>query len=529
MSNQDGGDLNRAQFLKGAAAFGVGLAATAYGAPGLAKAATVRATAAAGKPRRGGTLRIGLTGGSAKDTLDGDDELQNIDAARAFQLYDGLATHNHDFTTSLALAEEITPSANATSYTIRVKPDIEFHNGKNLSAEDVAFTLRRILNPKNPFSAATFLSGVDTSSFKFLDKRTLRFDLNKPNAILLDTFAEVLTSIVPVGYNPLKPIGTGPFKLVSWQPGIRSVMVRNPNYWRSGQPYVDELIMLDFPDPTARVNALLAGQIDAFDSLPLGSIDVIKGKSDLAVLESKTGRWMPFYMRVDAAPFDDVRVRQAMRLIVGRKEIIEQALGGHGTVANDMWGQYDPCYPSGVAQRDQDIPEAKRLLAQAGHKNLSVVLNCSSDVAGMLAAAQVFAQQAQAAGVKVTVNNINPSIYYNPLGPGKGDYPFGMDTWSTRGYLTQAAYCGVPGAVLNEMHWSNPRWYALYRKAVGTVDDAARCALIKKMEQIDFESGGYINWGNPNSVDAYSTKVHGLAEDVIRPLGNYTFREVWLG
>ena len=100
-----------------------------------------------------------------------------------------------------------------------------------------------------------------------------------------------------------------------------SVFAKNPDYWETGKPYVDELVIIDFPDDTARVNALLGGQVEAIDNLPAAQVASVKGNPNLRVLISQTGAWQPFTMRVDAAPFDDVKVRQAMRLIVDREQI----------------------------------------------------------------------------------------------------------------------------------------------------------------------------------------------------------------
>lgn len=527
---ESGTQVTRKKFLAGAAAAGLGLAAAGGGGTAIASQRTPVEVARAQKPVRGGRLRVGLSGGSSADTLAADNSSTLADEARAAQLYQGLTARRPNFSREMWLAEEIEVSHDARTYTIRVRPDVEFHNGKTLGAEDVAFTLKTILNPKNPLPVSTFLIGVDTKAFKILDRRTLRIKLTSANATLLDVFAEDDAGIMPVGYNPKKglPIGTGPFKVKSFTPGVSTVMERFKNYWQPGLPYLDELVMYDFADDSARVNALLGNQIDVMASVPLGDLTALRTNPSVKLLQSRSGNWLPFYMRVDVAPFDDVRVRQAFRLIANRPQLVEQAFGGHGSVANDMYGQYDPCYPSSFPQRVQDIDQAKSLLRQAGHSGLSVVLNCTSDVPGMLSAAQVYAQQAAAAGVKVKVNNINPSEYYTPVGPGPSDYAFGMDFWSTRPYLTQAEYSSVPGSSLNEVHWKDARWYAYFRKAVRTVDDKERCLLIRECERIEYETGGYIIWGDQDLIDAYRTNVHGLVPSVYRPLGNYDLAGVWL-
>ena len=126
--------------------------------------------------------------------------------------------------------------------------------------------------------------------------------------------------------------------------------------------FVDELQIQDFADDNAKVNALQAGQIQTLDNLPYNLIDTIEGAGG-GVLIADGGQWVPFTMRVDQAPFDDVRVRQAMRLIVDRQAMIDQTLSGYGSLGNDLYAPLDVAYASDLPQREQDIDQAKSLLA----------------------------------------------------------------------------------------------------------------------------------------------------------------------
>src|SRR5439155_19272712 len=159
------------------------------------------------------------------------------------------------------LAEEITPSKKADAWTIRLRDGIEFHNGKTVSADDVAYSIRRLTNAKlGLFGHAAFAS-VDPKRIKKLDKRTVRLSLKNPDATLLDSFCQYFNGIVPDGYSPtsgrgkgpLRYIGTGAFKVKSFTPGRESVHVRNENYWRSGQPHFDEVHIVNFVDSAAGV------------------------------------------------------------------------------------------------------------------------------------------------------------------------------------------------------------------------------------------------------------------------------------
>ncbi len=222
---------------------------------------------------------------------------------------------------------------------------------------------------------------------------------------------------MPVGYDPAKPVGTGAFMYESFTPGQQSVFKKFPNYWQSGKPYVDQLTIIDFTDDTARVNALLGGQVDAIDNLPTGQIAQVQGNSSLKVLISHTGQWQPFTMRVDQAPFSDVRVRQAMRLIVNRPQMVEQVLSRPGADRQRHVRAVRSRLPTALPQRHQDIEQAKSLLKPAGHAGLTVQLATAPVFQGVVQAAEVFAQQATGAGVNVKLRKLDTGHVLRPQLP----------------------------------------------------------------------------------------------------------------
>ncbi|MGI0135307.1 MAG: ABC transporter substrate-binding protein, partial [Candidatus Micrarchaeaceae archaeon] len=289
------------------------------------------------RPKRGGTLRAGFGGGASSDTLDAQNPYTNVDFARVAQLYDPLVVFDATARPRLALAEEITANATATSWTIRVKADVTFHHGRSLSANDVIFSLRRILDPKRPLPGAPSIRLLDVKNAKTLDSRTVRIPCHRP----FSTFSDVLPCyyflIVPVDYNPRKPVGTGAFKYESFTPGVRSVFTRNNNYWQSGLPYVERQVITDYADEPSEVNALLSGQADIVDLLSAASIAAVRNGGAEALI-SRGGGFTPFTMLTNKAPFNDLRVREAMRLAIDRPQMLEAVFEGHGTIGNDVFG-----------------------------------------------------------------------------------------------------------------------------------------------------------------------------------------------
>jgi peptide/nickel transport system substrate-binding protein len=532
-SVRDGSEhpLTRRQVLHGALIGGAALSAggivAACGGSSSGSSATATGSAASTGPlKAGGILRVGATGGGAKDSIDAHVATADTDIMRIWNLYEPLAVRPPDFgQLQMLLAESLEPENNSPkSWIVKLRPGVEFHNGKTVTADDVIFSLQRILDPKNPKTGASSIGYVNAAGLKKLDNMTVRIPLKFANAAFPDDIGQYFNGIVPVGYDPKNPVGTGAFKYQSFSPGQQSVFVKNPNYWQKGRPYVDQLTIIDFPDSTARVNALLGGQVDAIDNLPSGQIAQVQGNSGLKVLIAQTGEWQPFTMRVDSPPFNDARVRQAFRLIVDRKQMIEQVLSGQGRVANDMYSPFDPAYNKSLPQRQQDLEQAKSLLKQAGHAGLTVELVTSDVFQGVVAAAQVFAQQATGAGVKVNVRKVDTGTFY---GPNYLKWTFAQDFWATRQYLPQVAQGSLPGSPFNETHWGDPTFIKLINQARGTVDENKRNQLLQEAEKLEYDNGGYIIAYFTNQIDAYSAKLGGFVPPRSGfPLGNYWFKNV---
>ena len=511
-------DMTRREALRKAIAGGAMLSASGLlaacgggggGGGGGGAASTGNSGSSAGaKLRAGGILRVGATGGGAKDTIDAQGPVADPDIMRVWNLYEPLAVRSPDFSKLEMLLAESIEAQKADSWTIRLKDGITFHNGKTVDADDVIFSIRRIIDKKNPKVGAASLNYVDGPGMKKLDARTVRVPLKFANAGFPDDLGQYFNTILPTDYDPKKPVGTGPFKFQSFSPGQRSVFVKNENYWESGKPLLDQLVIIDFPDDAARVNALLSGQVDAISNLPASQIASVKGNPNMRVLISQTGAWQPFTMRIDASPFDDNRVRQAFRLIVDRNQMVQQVLSGQGRVANDLYAPYDPVYAKDLPQRKQDLEQAKSLLKQAGREKMTVELVTAPVFAGVVEAAQVFAEQAKGAGVNVKVRKVDTGTFY---GDNYLKWPFAQDYWATRLYLTQVAQGDLPDSPFNETHWGKGRFEKLIQQGRAELDDAKRAEILHEAQKMQYEEGGYIIPYFSNLIDAYSAKVGGFA------------------
>lgn len=502
--------MSRREFVLGTAgalALG-GLAAACGSGTGTSPLPTL---APAGNPKRGGDFRLGVTGGGSSDMFDAQNFVTRPDQARLVSAFETLLVFDDDYVvTNGGLAEEVSQDS-ATQWTVRLHKGIEFQDGKTLGAEDVCYSLRRILDSKNGLPGYSQLMAIDPGRLEVMDPRTVRLHLRTPNAVLDQGLAAFNNTIVPVGYEkfPAKQVGTGPYALETFTPGEASVSRRNPNYWRAPEPWFDSVTITDFPEATAQVDALLSDQIDAMTDLPAAQVSVVSGRG-LGVLVSHTGEWIPLCMRVDVPPFDNPDLRMAMRLIVDRPQTVAQVTSDYGRIANDLFAPFDPDYDSSLPQRVQDIDQAKYLLRRAGMENGSLTLHTTNGAEGMVELASVFAAQAQSAGLQISVLN-DPNFYGNQY----LKLAFCVDFWGTRDYLAQVSQGMLPTSAWNETHWppkAGPAagYVHLYNEALSTLDAALRKDLIHEMQRLEYDYGGYVIAYFADLIDGYSNKLHGL-------------------
>lgn len=522
-----GNGITRREALRRAGAGGLLLASPALLAAcgGSESTSPSSATGTPAATSTGGVLRVGVVGGSTKEILDPHDVISEAVYPRIFNLFDLPGFRTADtFEPDYRLVEEVDRNTSGDAWDVRLRDGVEFHNGKTMGAEDLIFTMERIMDPTKPTLAAGSLNFMRPQRFRKLDKRTVRFELERPFAPFVDALFNPYDSIVPVGFDPHKPVGTGPFKFQSITPGSDSVFVRFENYWGDG-PYVDELHIIDFMDDSARVNALLGGQVEAIDAVPASQVQVFEQTDGINMLNSKTGAWRPLMMRMDVAPFDDVRVRQAMRLVADRQQMIDASLDGNGQIANDIFSPNDKCYAGDeIPQRERDVDRARSLLKQAGQEGLSVELVTAPIAGGIVEASQAFAEQAAEAGINVKLRKVDSTLFWDRE---YANAPFLVDFWPNYPYLNTAAQSEMPGGAFNATYTDDPKLTKLFNDATKEFDDGKRCEIIGEMQRWEHENGAYLIWGFANTLDAYSDKVTGFAEDVNGwDLHTYAFKNV---
>lgn len=352
--------LRRRGFLAATGAVTLGaLALTGCGGSGGTDA---QADDGDGKPKRGGRLRAAFAGGGAGETLD--PHLANLfaDVARAKALFDKLADYGADLSAQPRLAAKWESNKALDRWQVTLR-EATFHDGRPVTAKDVLYSYRRIADPEKAFRAKASLEPIDLDASRATGERGIEFVLKRPTAEFPNVLAAFGAYIVPenAGENATdfdkKPVGSGPFRFVSFSPGRSAVFRRHDAYWE-GAPHLDELELVVANEESARVNALLGGQVEYAHELNPTTARAHEGKGQIEIVRLRNSAMQAFCMKTDRAPFDDKRVREAFFLIADRQELVDGALSGAGVVGNDLFGKGYEYYAADLPQREQDLDRA---------------------------------------------------------------------------------------------------------------------------------------------------------------------------
>ena len=428
------------------------------------------------------------------------------DLLRGVQLYGTLVTHDDNFNLKDMLVEFIPSDNVGTIWDLRIREGIEFHHGKTATADDLIFSLQRLFDPSNPGVGADSYPMFDVNGIRRMDDRTVRVTLTTPNALLREQQAgQTPFYLIPEDYDPANPVGAGPFKFKSFVPGDRSVFERFDNYFERVAS-LDTVEIINFADPTSLLNAHLADQIDAARRMDANSVEQLTGAGKKAIV-TPDAFVHPITMRMDTPPFDDVRVRQAFRLMIDRPQLIDQIYAGQASLGNDLYSRLDPAYAADLPQREQDLDQAKSLLKAAGQEDLTVEFVTAPVLPFWTEIAAAFAEQAKAAGVTIDVRTVDGETLIV-------DYwtkqPLANDGFGSFAYMTVSAASTIPTAPFPTTRQDIPEYNDLYDEALRTVDEAARADLIHRMQEIQYEEGGFIIFGHINLSDVVNANVNGF-------------------
>ena len=497
-----------------------GMQATMAG--GIASLAT---SAHAQTPKRGGRIRVAGATASANDTLDPAKQSNQTDYSRCNMLYNGLTSLDATLSPQPALAESFN-TQDAKTWVFTLRKGVVFHDGKALSPADVVFSLMRHKDPATASKAKVLAEQIDTVRASGPNEVTIV--LSAPNADLPVILGTSHFQIVKEGTTDFTAgIGTGPYKLKEFKPGVRSVHVRNDAYWKPGKPYLDEIEFVGIGDENARVNALLSGGIDLVGVINPRSVARVKGTPGFAIMTTQSGQYTDLIMRKDVGPGMNPDFALAMKHLFDREQMKKTIALDHAVLGNDQ--PIDPTnrfYFKDLPQRPFDLDKAKFHLQKSGVTGKIPVVTSPAAMYSV-EIALLLQQAGQRIGLDLDVKRMPADGYWSnhwlnsPVGFGNVNPRPNADTILTQFFKSDATW--------NESRWKSSQFDQLLLAARSEVDIAKRKQMYADMQTMIHNDAGI---GIPMflaSIDGHSTKLKGLSPIPIGGLMGYMFAEnVWL-
>ncbi|MES0862197.1 ABC transporter substrate-binding protein [Ruegeria sp. SCPT10] len=292
---------------------------------------------------------------------------QAIDSVVYTNIFEGLTRFMGDGSVVPGLAESWEISDDGTVYTFKLREGVSFHDGSAMDAEDVKFSLDRAMAEDSANAQKALFAGIE--SVEAVDPLTVKVTLSEPNGNFLFNMAwgdAVIVASESIDDIKTNPVGTGAFTFGEWVQGDSITLNRNPDYW-GDQPALESATFKFISDPTAAFAAMMAEDVDVFDNFPAPeNLPQFEADPRFQVLVGSTEGETILSTNNKQAPFDDIRVRQALAHAIDRQAIIDGAMFGYGTPIGTHFAPHNPAYVDLTGQSAYDPEKAKAMLAEAG-------------------------------------------------------------------------------------------------------------------------------------------------------------------
>ena len=445
----------------------------------LSLGAVLAENALAQTPTYGGTLTITLS--AEPPGLDPTTSpAATIKRVVHYNLFEGLLKVDRSGKVVPALAKSYTVSNDGKEYTFTLHPGIKFHDGKPCTAEDVKFSLERILDPKTAAPYRMYYEGIE--SVQVVDPLNVKIKLKKYDSMFLFNIARGDAVIVPrqaVDKLKSQPVGTGPFKLAEWKRGDSILLVKNADYHIKGVPYLDKVVFKFIPDPSSQLAALKAGDVDviAYDMAP-ENVAALEKDARFKVLKGHTTTDVIMAMNHSKKPFSDPKVRQAITLAIDRKAVIQGAMSGFGTPIGSHMDPTNPYYVDLSGLYPYNPEKAKQLLTEAGYpKGFEAVLKLPEPYAYARRSGEVIADQLSKVGIKLTLEVIQMGQWVDRVFK-NADYdltvmghaePFDIEIYGKANYY---------------FRYSNPKFQEMLKKAEEEINEQTRKKIYADLQKL---------------------------------------------
>jgi peptide/nickel transport system substrate-binding protein len=511
------GQLGRRDFIRYAVSLGI--------TAGVIKS-KLTSKAFAETPKRGGHLKMAVNGASTKDSLDPARFNASYMSTVGRQFYDQLTTVDENLEVRPALAESWETKPGAREWVFKLRSGVTFHNGKEMTASDVVYSINHHRGPDSKSSAKAIVVSIE--DIRETGPLEFTVTLSSGNADMPYLFSSWHLGIAPDGANFAEGIGTGAFVVESFEPGVRTIGKRNQNDWRTDRGYVDSVETLAITDSSARMAALQSGAVHIVNKLIPNLVPALQADPAIQVFSVSGGTHQLFAMRCDQPPYDNLDLRLAMKYAIDRETILKTNHRGLGKIGNDHpIPEHDPFFASDIPQRPYDPDKAKFHFKKSGASGPLVLSVSEAPFTGAAEMATVYQGAAAKAGIPIEVNRVPVDGYFASVWM---HHPFTASNWGgrptadlmlTNAYLSTASY--------NETFWYRPKFDQLLVAARAETDVARRKQMYHDLQFMIHEDGGAVIPVFANLLDGASNIVRGFVPSPFQQMAGYKAAEqVWL-
>lgn len=492
-------------------------------------------TSRAQGPARGGALIVGVQ--ADLNNLDPHKSALTITYVALSPIYQSLVDLGPNLELRPLLATSWKVGSDNLTWTFTLRHGVRFHNGRELNARDVKFSIERILNPKTGARARGDLSAVDSVATP--DQYTVEFKLKSQFGVFPTKLATTYAAILPVeavnqaSNELIKPIGTGPFQFVEWKTNDHLSMKRFDGYWEKGKPYLDEVVVKPIPDETVRLTALQTGDVGLILDVPQARIQDLFAhpSSDYVIRLVRGGAGQGVViLNTRRKPFDNVKIRQAVAYALNKRDLTEAAYRGWGRPVNQNFTPSSPWYLK-VKDRSTDLAKAKQLLGEGGLPNGFRTSATVGNGYGLPAVAQVYQAQLRRIGIDVNLQvfdipswakridsgdfDMENTGFFAKVDPDDGYYRYlhsNGGVWQLSGFL------------------NNPELDRLLDDGRAEADTEKRKAIYAKVVEIVQNEASMIIFGSGDTAVGWRNSVRGFTPQIIGALSypGGGVQEIWL-
>jgi peptide/nickel transport system substrate-binding protein len=494
------GRISRRQFLGRATALGA--------SSGLISVLAAQTDAyAADTPRKGGTLRIGAAGGSTTDSLNPASWTDTVTLLCGFSICNFLVENGADNKPIPELAESWEAKPGAAQWVFNLRKGVQFSNGKEFDADDAIYSLN-LHRGETKSGASGPMKAI--SDIKKLDKNQIQITLESADADLPYVLSDYHLVMVPNGYSDwTKLIGTGAFTVETFDPGVRVSLKRNAKFWKTDRGYLDGCEITVIADNSARMNALISGQVDVIHRVDPKTVTVLKKSPSIEIVQAPGGWHAILPMFCDTAPYNNVDLRMALKYAIDRPQVLKTMFAGFGNIGNDHpIPKGDPFHHSQLPQTAYDPDKAKFHFKKAGLTDPAILIS-ASDAAfnGAVDMATLYQASAGKAGIKIDVKKEPADGFWDNVWL---KAPFITSYWGGRPAATEMLGVAYKSdAPWNDTHWKVPKFDALLSDARAELNETKRKEYIWAMQEMLHSDGGALIPVFRDWIDAHNSKVGG--------------------